>query len=598
MFYLEQNKKNEINYDNENILNEPNINKVFFKKYRVLEKISEGSFGSIYKGICLKTKSLIAIKLEDRSQSNILEKEGYNLVTLKGFGIVELISFGRSNQYNIMIMPLLGDSIYKIFLDCNKIFTLKDVCLIGLQCLDRIEWIHTKNFIHRDVKPENFLLGRKDPRIIYMIDFGLSKKYRSERTMKHIQFSLTKKLAGTARYASVNALKGFELSRRDDLESFCYMLLFFTLKKLPWQGIKAKTLPRRYKKICNIKELFNIDEYKNIVPLEIIKIFKYVKKLKFDEEPNYDKIRDLFKNLLNKLGYNENETFSWIKDKRILVLKKSHDIHKRKISYRKRIFESLKKNGNLITSKDNINNIFINNIKNNQKFPNRHNKTINYAKNKTNNSLFKKSNFEENLLNNTNNEKEIQNNDLTCTQRKANLDFNLELSNSKINSFNKNLNQSLKIENKAPKIMNSIKNGIKKIPTNNLSYINRTQFISRMANKNENKKLKCVHNNTQYLKFDYLNHLEKNRFTKNNLNNKKFKEYTPKNVNIYSLKINKGENILQNLKTRINKGNMYTIYKSNLIRKYKSLYLNYEKYPFNNDNQINYKSILSIIPDI
>ena len=205
---------------------DPNINKIFFKKYKALKRIAEGSFGSIYEGINIRTNDKIAIKLEDRTQYNLLEEEGYALFTLKGFGIVELISYGRNKEYNIMIQPLLGDSIYKIFLNCKKNFTLKDICLIGLQCLDRLEWIHNKNFIHCDIKPENFLFGRNDPKMIYMIDFGLSKKYRSERTMKHIIFSTKKKMIGTERFASVKTLKGYELSRRDDMENFCYLILF------------------------------------------------------------------------------------------------------------------------------------------------------------------------------------------------------------------------------------------------------------------------------------------------------------------------------------------------------------------------------------
>ena len=241
-----------------------NINKIFFRKYKVIKLIAEGTFGPIYEGINIKTKNRVAIKLENRILFNLLEKEAYILFSLKGYGIIEVLSFGRNQKYNIMVQPLLGDSLYKIFLKCKKKFTLKDICLIGLQCLDRIEWIHIKNIINRDIKPDNFLMGLKDPRIIYLIDFGLSKKYRSGRTLKHIQFALTKKLTGTARYASINALKGFELSRRDDLESFCYMIIFFLLKKLPWQGVKAQTQAKRYKKICEAKEDFNIDEFKII----------------------------------------------------------------------------------------------------------------------------------------------------------------------------------------------------------------------------------------------------------------------------------------------------------------------------------------------
>ena len=320
-----------------------NINKIFFKKYKAIKLIAESSFGSVYEGIDIKTKNKVAIKLEDRIKFNLLEKEAYLLFTLKGYGIVELLSFGRNQKYNILVQPLLGDSLYKLFLTCKKKFTLKDICLIGLQCLDRIEWIHKKNIIHRDIKPDNFLIGLKDPRIIYLIDFGQSKKYRSGRTLKHIQFRLTKRLIGTARYASINALEGFELSRRDDLESFCYMIIYFLIKKLPWQGVKAQSFAKRNRKICESKDDFIIDEYKDLIPNEFSKIFKYVKRLKFNEEPNYNLIRNAFKKILNDNNYKEDEIFSWIKDKKVLNLKKVCDINRRKSSSKKRIIERIYK---------------------------------------------------------------------------------------------------------------------------------------------------------------------------------------------------------------------------------------------------------------
>ena len=332
---------------------DPIINKIIFKKYKLIKKIGQGTFGSIYEGINLLTKESVSVKLEDRSQNNILEFEGYTLYTLKGYGIIELISFGRNKKYNMMVQPLLGDSLYKIFVDLKKKFTLKDICLIGLQCLDRIEWVHKKNFIHCDVKPENFLMGKKDPRVIYLIDFGLSKKYRSERTKKHIKFSITKNLIGTPRFASVNALKGYELSRRDDLESFCYMILFFILKKLPWQGIKCETQAKRYKKICQIKESFNIENYGEIIPMQIAEIFKYVKKLSFIEDPDYNKISYFFLDFLYMINYKKNETFSWIKDKKILNLKNNGFILRKKSSSKKKNYDRLTHNENIIKSHTN-----------------------------------------------------------------------------------------------------------------------------------------------------------------------------------------------------------------------------------------------------
>ena len=497
-----------------------NINKIFFKKYKATKLIAEGSFGLIYEGIDIKTKNRVAIKLEDRIQFNLLEKEAYNLYNLKGFGIIEVLSFGRNQKYNIMVQPFLGDSLYKLFLNCKKKFTLKDICLIGLQCLDRIEWVHIKNIIHRDIKPDNFLMGINDPRIIYLIDFGLSKKYRSERTLKHIQFALTKKLTGTARYASINALKGFELSRRDDLESFCYMIIFFLMKKLPWQGVKAQTQAKRYKKIRESKEDFNIDEHKDLIPSEFIKIFKYVKRLKFDEEPNYNMIRNAFKQILKENNYKENETFSWIKDKKVLNLKKSCDIHRRKASSKKRILDrisnleskdiSARKSNkkhtffadHSISNNHSINNIGNNNIRNTE-IETKTDLVLNNLNNiykinsQRNNNIINHKNYNsanKNIFNSLNTIKKIKKDDLsTNTSRKANFEYDIEDSSSKINSFTKQNNVLLKF---SPKNLNKQQRATKhSIIYNSMNNIVMNSLRNKISNRSSYNKTYHIRTN-------------------------------------------------------------------------------------------------------
>ena len=192
---------------------------LFFGKYKLIKLIGHGSFGNVYEGINIINNKKVAIKVEKKERGyDLLKKESYYLFSLRGIGVPELITYGYSGKYNVLIQSLLGESLGKIFFKNKNYFSLKDICMFTIQILHRIEFVHSKNLIHRDIKPENFLIGEPDKYMIYIIDFGLSKKYRSSRTNKHIQFKCTKKFTGTARYASINALRGIEQSRRDDLD--------------------------------------------------------------------------------------------------------------------------------------------------------------------------------------------------------------------------------------------------------------------------------------------------------------------------------------------------------------------------------------------
>ncbi len=330
---LEKDEEKKIELDNEE--DKSILSSIFFKKYKPTKKITQGSYSLIYSGINTETKEKVAIKLESRNNSEenqLLSTEIFYLYLLRhNPGIVKIITAGKTKKYNILIEPLLGKTLYSLFLEQKKNFTLKDICLISIQCLTRLESIHSKGVIHCDIKPENFCIGLDDKRIIYLIDFGLSKKYRSDRTKKHINFSITKTMTGTARYASRYALSGLQLSRRDDLESLSYIILYFLTKRLPWQGISAKTLANRYKKIYEKKaELENWDKFKNI-PVQIQNFILYVRNLGFNQDPNYKKMKNYFYDLMKQENYFEDMNFSWIIDKSIIGSKFPEFFGKKKI---------------------------------------------------------------------------------------------------------------------------------------------------------------------------------------------------------------------------------------------------------------------------
>ena len=318
---------------------------LIFRKYHPLKKIANGAFSEIYYGVNVHTKEKVAIKIESRYVVNkLLESECFLLFSLKGVGIPKVLSFGHNKDYDILIMPLLGKSLKELYISKNCNFEFKDACLIAIQIIERIKWVHYQKIVHRDIKPDNFLIGLNDPNIIYIIDFGLSKKYKSSTTGKHIKYTELKKFTGTVLYASVNALRFKEQSRRDDLESIGYMLIHLMKGSLPWLKIKVNNKKESYLKISQIKKHITSEKLCEHLPGEMIDYINYVKKLQFEETPDYNYLGNLFQIMLKKSGYDpDNIYFSWIDENSIKRLKKPVNYSKRSSCSRERIINKIKK---------------------------------------------------------------------------------------------------------------------------------------------------------------------------------------------------------------------------------------------------------------
>ena len=333
-------------------------NPIVFKKYKVKKKLGEGAFGEVYLGKAIENNVYVAMKVEPRKIAKpILESEAFLLYSIAGIGIPAIKSFGKVKNYTVLVEPLLGKSLFDIFAENHKQMPFEDICLIGKQIMDRIQWVHSKYIVHRDIKPDNFLIGRTDPNVIYLIDFGLSKKYRSSVTNKHIRFGFTGKLTGTVRFASANALRGGEQSRRDDIESIGYMLVYFMKKRLPWQGVTGTRKMERYLKIYKMKKHTTPEQLCEGLPPEMTEYMKYAKSLEFEQEPDYKYLRKLFSKMLKRYHKtNDQLIFSWIKLEDLPNLKNPVNPATRKDSPQSRIYKkiksSLEKERNASTSSD------------------------------------------------------------------------------------------------------------------------------------------------------------------------------------------------------------------------------------------------------
>ncbi|THU59554.1 hypothetical protein C4D60_Mb07t03330 [Musa balbisiana] len=280
-------------------------------KFRLGRKIGSGSFGEIYLGTNIQTNEEVAIKLENVKTKHpqlLYESKLYRILQ-GGTGIPNVKWFGVEGDYNVLVMDLLGPSLEDLFNFCSRKLSLKTVLMLADQMINRMEFVHSKSFLHRDIKPDNFLMGLgRRANQVYIIDFGLAKKYRDTSTHQHIPYRENKNLTGTARYASVNTHLGIEQSRRDDLECLGYVLMYFLRGSLPWQGLKAGTKKQKYGKISEKKVVTSIEASSYIChalcrgyPSEFASYFHYCRSLRFEDKPDYGYFKRLFRDLFHPL---------------------------------------------------------------------------------------------------------------------------------------------------------------------------------------------------------------------------------------------------------------------------------------------------------
>ena len=622
------------------------LKSILFKKYLVIKKIDEGSFGSIYLSQNIQTKEKVAIKIENRKTENpLLEREAYILFYLRGPGLPEIKTFGKTKDLFILIQNLLGPSLANLLDKHSIVFTIKDICMLSIQMIERLEYIHLKNYIHRDIKPHNFLMGIDDPDILYLIDFGLSKKYRSKKG-KHIKFSINNNITGTPRYCSINGLRGAEQSRRDDLESLFYVIIYFFRGNLPWQNLKIKSRQERFNRINYLKKNISYKILCKNLPQELYNFGTYIKHLKFEEDPDYNFLRNCFYSILKKINEKNDNKFSWLtnfksysnnkkqKDNQPNIVRRKNSSHKRLLekissSLEKKMKRKYDNNLNKVeinlinTNKDNITlkSFYIENNAKNIKKTNsyvvkqiNHITSLNKNKNKDTNDFLKHIN--RNQINNLNIKK---NKTQFYSHNTSNILYSDE-SNINEKNYNSNNNELLKnifannsqIFYNSPNYIINLKkeNSMKNLKLNFKSEENYIKLFERNKNIKQNfipnnteksfKKiinLKNIINDSPKIKninkrnFNIINIGKKNSYL-NNKNNNHFRSYTNMFNNIKEIKNNEIKRINTDTSLKLNKNNTYNRLNLNIkyipkLRKINNQNINLNIKLINNNNYNN-----------
>ncbi|GLB42971.1 putative protein tyrosine kinase [Lyophyllum shimeji] len=315
----------------------------FGGKYRLEEEIANGGCGSVFLGVHTVAGKEVAIKLEpavsskNNTNSPLRQESKIYKTLMGGTGVPWIMWSGRQGDYNVMVIDLLGPSLEDLFKMCNRHFSLKTVLLLADQLISRIEFIHNHNLVHRDIKPANFVMGTgKAAHMVNVIDFGLAKKFRDSKTSAHIPYKQDDYHGvGTSLFAAINTHLGVESSRRDDLESLAYMLIYFLRGTLPWRKIRAPNTPppppsptpsnpepsaippQHYNPVSATWDLIR-DAKLEAEPLltvglppEFDILYRYARGLEFDDLPDYAGLRALFRGLAERVGVEYDAVFDW-----------------------------------------------------------------------------------------------------------------------------------------------------------------------------------------------------------------------------------------------------------------------------------------------
>ena len=279
------------------------------------EQLGGGSFGQVFYASNASKGQEYAIKIESEDKRNHLFTEYRFLKYLQGgIGIPKVYFESDYGSKNAFTMQLLGSSLENLFQKCGRKFSLKTVLMLADQMLQRIQYIHEKGILHRDIKPDNFAIGIKDnSTTLYLIDFGISHRYIDPKTRQHIPYREGRQFCGTTRYGSINDHIGIECSRRDDLESLAYTLIYLAKGYLPWQNLKSEKIlqKRELDEVMQAKLTLSVEDLCSGLPIEFSAFLSDVRKLDFESRPKYELYRHIFRSLFINMGFTYDNIYDW-----------------------------------------------------------------------------------------------------------------------------------------------------------------------------------------------------------------------------------------------------------------------------------------------
>lgn len=311
----------------------PNANSILLvhDRYKVGRRLSQRRFCEVHEGTDQRTQEPVAIKFEEKTSSNPslpVEFQYYMELNNTIVGIPRFYHYEDKFGFNVLVMELLGASLEDLFDKYQRKFTMKTVMQLAQQMIQQVAAVHKKGILHRNLKPGHFLMGRKGSdgeKVLNIVDFRLAK-HHTEKTndykSRHIEMGESRFLVGTPRYCSINAHKMRTLSRRDDLESVGYVLVYLAKGRLPWQGQTGTSEEEKLSKIHRLKIETKTKLLCDKLPACFAEYIDYVRvKLGFKDTPDYDYLANLFKKGYSHAGFKpqDKDSYDWdnIKDESV-----------------------------------------------------------------------------------------------------------------------------------------------------------------------------------------------------------------------------------------------------------------------------------------